>query len=104
MHSLVCHTRWPELQSVDVPYYGLMVVPICHLNDGTRCYVQIQGTILIVGGAVRAIHLVALQHSHLVLSIRVSVSMLSKRLAVVELAMPRSTSSLRLVFLSMPRL
>jgi hypothetical protein len=52
MRSLVCHTRWPELQRVDVTYYGSNVVPMCHLNDGTGCYVQIQGTILIVGGAV----------------------------------------------------
>jgi hypothetical protein len=86
MRSLICHTRWPELRSVDVPYYGLSVVPMCHLNDGTGYNGQIQCTITIVGGDIRAIHLVAAQHINLVLSIRVPVCMLSKRLAVVELA------------------
>jgi hypothetical protein len=57
-----------------------------------------------VGGDVRAIHLVAAQHSHLVLSIRVPVSMISKRLVVVELAMPGSTSSLHLAFPFVSRL
>jgi hypothetical protein len=71
---------------------------MCHLNDGTGCYGQRQGTIPIVGGTVRAIHLVVAHHSHLVLSIRVPVSMLFKRLVIVELVMPRLTSSLHLAF------
>jgi hypothetical protein len=67
---------------------------MCYFNDDTGCYGQSQGTIPIFDGAVRAIHLVAEKHGHPVLSIQVPVSMLSKILAVVELAIPRSTSSL----------
>jgi hypothetical protein len=52
LRSLVCHTRWPELRIIDVPYYGPSVVPMRHLNDGTGCYGPIQGIILIVGGGV----------------------------------------------------
>jgi hypothetical protein len=42
--------------------------PMCHLDDGTGCYIQILGTIPIVGEYVRANYLVAVQHIHLVLS------------------------------------
>jgi hypothetical protein len=77
---------------------------MCNLHGGTGCYVQSLGTIPNVGDAVRANHLIAVKHSHRVLSIRVPVSMLSARLDVVELAMPRTTSFLNLVFPSMSRL
>jgi hypothetical protein len=104
LHLLVWHTRWPEWGRSGVPCCGPCGVPMCHLNDGTGRCGQSRGTIPIVDGAVQAIHLVAAKHIHLVLSFQVPVSMLSKRLTFVELAMPRLTSSLHLTLPSVPRL
>jgi hypothetical protein len=59
---------------------------------------------LTVGGAVQANFTIAVQHSHLVLSSRVPVSMLSTRLAAVELAMPMPTFFLHLAFPFLPSL
>jgi hypothetical protein len=75
-----------------------------HLNGDTVCYVQRIDTILNFGDAVQANLLIAVEHSHLVLSSRVTVSMLSKRISAVELAMPRTTSFLHLAFPSVPNL
>jgi hypothetical protein len=52
LRFLVCHTQWPELRSIYMPYYGPSIGPMCHLNDGTGYYGQIQGAILIFGSAV----------------------------------------------------
>jgi predicted RNA-binding protein with RPS1 domain len=75
-----------------------------HLNDDTVCYVQRLDTILNVGDAVQANLLIYVQHSHMVLSIRVPVSMLSTELAAIELAMPRKTSFLHRAFPSVPNM
>jgi hypothetical protein len=75
-----------------------------HLNGDTVYYVQCLNTILTVGDAVQANLLMAVQHNYMVISIRVPVSMLSKRLAAVELAMPRTTSFLHCAFPSVPNL
>jgi hypothetical protein len=100
--SLVCHMRWPESRSVDVPCYWLNVVPMYYLSGDMVCFVQHLGTILTVGDDVRASLPIAIQHSHLVLSSRVPISMLSTMLAAVELTMPRMTSFLHRVFPSAP--
>jgi predicted RNA-binding protein with RPS1 domain len=75
-----------------------------HLSGYSVCYVQHLNTLLTVGDAVKANLLVAVQHNHRVLSIRAPISMLSTRLAAVELVMPRMTSSLRRAFPSVPSL
>jgi hypothetical protein len=87
-----------------MPCYGLSVFPMYHLNGGTVCCVQSLGTIMNDGGDVQANLLIAVQHSRLVLGIQVPGSMLSTRLAVVELAMPRTTYFLHLVLPSVPKL
>jgi hypothetical protein len=66
---MVYHTRWSEWRTAGVPLFGLCVVPVCHFYGGTgRCGLSF-GIIPIVGGDVRTIHLVAAQHTHMVLSI-----------------------------------
>jgi hypothetical protein len=104
MLSLDCRTRWPESCTLDVPCYRLNVVTMYHLNGYTVCYVQRLNTILTVGDAVHANLPMAVQHNHLVLSIRVPVSVLSTRLAAVELAMPRTTSVLHRALPYVPNL
>jgi hypothetical protein len=99
---LVCRRQWPELRNVDVPCYWLNVVPMYHLSGGTVCFVQRLGTIVTVGDAIQANLPIVIQHSHLVLSIRVQISMLSTMLAAVEPVMPRMTSSLHSAFPSAP--
>jgi hypothetical protein len=73
-----------------VPCYTLSVVPMYHLNGDTVCYVQRLDTIMTVGDAVQANLPTSVQHRHMLLSSRVPVSMLSKRLAdVVKLPQPQ---------------
>jgi hypothetical protein len=100
--SLVYHMWWPESRSVTVPCYWLNTVPMCHFCGDTVCFVQRLGTILNVGGAVRASIPIAIQHRHLVLGSRGPIFMLSKMLAAVELATPRTTSFLCRAFPSAP--
>jgi hypothetical protein len=59
---------------------------------------------MMFGGAVQTSLLIAESHNHLVLSILVPVSMLSTRLAAVELAMPMPTFFLHLAFPFLPSL
>jgi hypothetical protein len=72
------------------------------LSGGTVCFVQRLGTILTVGDDVQANLPIAIQHSHLVLSSRVPISMLSTMVAAAELVMPRTTSFLHRAFPSAP--
>jgi hypothetical protein len=65
-------------------------------------FVQRLGTILTVGGAVRASPPIAIQHSRLVLGSRVPISMISTMLAAVEFAMTGTTSFLCCAFPSAP--
>jgi hypothetical protein len=72
------------------------------LCGDTLCFAQRLGTILTVGGAVRASLPIGIQHSHLVQCSRWPISMRSTMLAAVELAMPRTTSFLCRAFPSAP--
>jgi hypothetical protein len=79
-------------------------VPMCHLSDGTVYFVQHLSTIRIVGDTVQTNLPVAEYRSHLVLSVLVPISMLSTKLADVELAMPTTTSFLHRDFPFVPSL
>jgi hypothetical protein len=50
---------------------------MCRFCGDTVCFVQRLGTILTVGGAVRASLPIAIQHSHLVLGSRYSLTYMS---------------------------